>query len=144
MKKKLKSDFVLIGFLLFFIIFLIFLYINFERDKVIDKRVIYAKVLVGDKYGFDINGTALTFGMITPGGSSSTREIELTNKYNRDVEVEIYSDGNIKDFLRISQENFILRRNESIKIKFTVSVPLECEFGTYEGNVKVLIKRINN
>lgn len=141
MKNKINSDFVLIAFLLFFIIFIIFLYINFGKNDILEKKGIYSKVIVGDKYGFDINGTALTFGMIIPGESSAVREIDLINKYNKNVSVEIYSDGSIKDFLKVSRNKFILSKNESAKIKFSVFVPSECEFGPYDGNVTILIKR---
>ncbi len=143
MKKKLKSDIFCTAFIIIFIIFLILLYMNFGKTNVLEKKKIYSKVIVGDKYGFDINGSALTFGMIVPGTSSSIREIILMNKYNRDVDVEIYSDGSIKNFLKVSKNNFILRANESVNIKFSASVPLDCERGLYDGNVTILIKKVN-
>jgi len=111
---------------------------------ILEKREIYSSIIIGEKYGFDINGTALTFGMITPGSSSSTREISLVNNYDKNVSVEIYAEGDIKDFLKVSKNNFILRSNESVNVGFTVSVPSECEMGAYDGTVIILIKKVNS
>jgi len=122
---------------------LIFLYITFENKNVLEKKELYAKVVVGEKYGFDINSTALTFGMIIPGLSSASRQIVLTNNYNRDVNVKVYTDGNISEFLKISENNFILENNASRNLSFSVSVPTECNFGTYDGKVTILIKGVS-
>jgi len=139
-KLKIKIFGIIVLFLILFFV-LIILCINIILTGIIEKKEIYANVIVGEKYGFDLNGTALTFGMITPGASSSSREIILTNNYKRDVLVEISSQGVIKDFLKISKNNFILKTNETDKIGFIVSVPLDCKFGSYDGEVTILIKK---
>ena len=67
-----------------------------KYSSIIERKEVYTKVVVSDKYGFDINGTALIFGMITPGGSSASRGIILKNDYGKKVYIEIYVMGDIK------------------------------------------------
>ena len=119
----------------------IYLYSNLiDYLSIIEKKQIYAKVIIGENYGFDINGSALTFGMITPEGDTASREIILENIYGRNVRIEFYVEGNIKKFMSISENELILRKDEKRKISFIVSAPENTPYGTYDGNVKILIK----
>jgi len=108
--------------------------------SIIEKRDIYAKVILSDHYGFDINGTALIFGMIAPGGSAS-KELIITNDYEREVNVKFLVEGGIGEFMRISENNFVLGKNEVKKIGFVVLFPSSAEYGVYDGNVVVLIRK---
>jgi len=108
--------------------------------SIIEKREIYAKVILSDHYGFDINGTALIFGMIVPGGTAS-KELIIKNDYEREVNVKFLVKGDIGEFMRISENNFILNKNESKKIGFVVLFPSSAEHGVYEGNVIVIIRK---
>jgi len=119
----------------------IYLYSNLiDYLSIIEKKQIYAKVIIGENYGFDINGSALTFGMITPEGDTASREIILENIYGRNVRIEFYVEGNIKKFMSISENELILRKDEKRKISFIVSAPENTPYGTYDGNVKILIR----
>lgn len=107
---------------------------------VIEKKELEARVSVSDKVGFDINGSALTFGSI-PGKGSSSREIFLDNYYNQSVKIEIYVKGEIGDFMQISENNFVLLENERKKVSFVVSFPEGTKLGEYRGRVYILIKK---
>ena len=108
--------------------------------SVLEKKEIYAKVILSDHYGFDINGTALIFGMTTPGGSAS-KEVTLENNYGRDVKVQFLVRGDIADFMKISENNFILGKNEGRNVTFTISTPSSSKYGVYEGKVIVIIRK---
>jgi len=134
---------ILIIAILIIIIFIlsIYLYSNLiDYLSIIEKKQIYTKVIIGENYGFDINGSALTFGMITPEGDTASREIILENIYGKNVRIEFYVEGSIKKFMIISDNELILRRDEKRKISFIVSAPENTPYGTYDGNVKILIK----
>lgn len=136
-----KRYYVLVGLFIIIILLSIFLYANLlEKISIIDSDELEAKVIVGDNYGFDVNGTALTFGMISAGKSTSTREILLENHYDVPVKVEIYVDGDISEFMIISENDFILNVDESKKLGFSVSVPYSTPNGNYSGIVKILYK----
>mgnify|MGYP001618538451 CR=1 FL=1 len=107
--------------------------------SIIEKKVVYAKVNIGDHIGFDLNSTALTFGMIPSGGSAS-RDITLQNIHNNSVKIQIYITGYIKDFISASENNFILNDNESKNITFTVAAPKNTPSNSYDGNVIFLMR----
>ena len=51
---------------------IIFLYFQLtDYFSTIEKKEIYARIIVGRQYGFDINGTALIFGMVPPGAGAT-------------------------------------------------------------------------
>lgn len=128
--------------ILIILIFLlgIFLYSTLiDFLSIMDEQDIYAKIIVGNRTGFDVNGTALIFGMVVP-GSSSNKDIFIKNNYDREVNIEVYVDGEISDFLKISENDFILSKNEEKVVGFLANVPSDAKYGTYEGVVKILIR----
>ena len=138
-RKNLKG---LIFLALAFVILILVLFFAFRDSfSVLDKRVIYSKVIVSDHYGFDINNTALVFGMTKPGGGSSSKELMLTNGYSRDVVIDIYISGNISKFLSTPENEFILAQNMTKKVVFSVAIPSNTSYGTYDGNVIIVVKR---
>lgn len=132
--------FILMTLIALSIFFFFFNLMNYY--SILEKRIVYSKIIVGDRAGFDINGTALTFGRITPKGTSASRNINLINFYNKKVKVEILAEGDIARFISISENNFILQKNETRKIGFVVTSPENTEYGTYDGNVIIVVKRI--
>ncbi|MFH1710819.1 MAG: hypothetical protein ABH840_00740 [Nanoarchaeota archaeon] len=140
-KSILKNNLILYLALIFLFVIFICLYFYFNYSfSIIEKREIYTKVILSDHYGIDINGTALSFGMIVPGGSAS-KELTIGNDYERDVKVQFLVKGEIGEFVRISENNFILNKNKSRKIDFSVSVPSSAKYGVYEGKVIVVIRK---
>lgn len=121
-------------------IIILFLVINLISSlSILEKRQIYASIIVSDHYGFDLNGTALTFGMTMPGGSSH-RDLIIKNEYNKDVYVESYVKGEIRDFISISDNNFVLKPNETKELSFVVLIPKGTEYGNYTGFVIINFK----
>lgn len=141
LEKNKKNYFLAVFLFIIVIASLIFLIINAaDFFSVLEKKQIYAKLIVSDKYGFDLNNTALTFGMAEPGGASS-RDLIIESKYNSDVNVDIYVSGNISKFISISKNDFVLNKGANEKINFVASVPKNTEYGVYEGYVDIVIKK---
>lgn len=137
--RKIKNIF-LILLIAFVFLLSIILYSNFiDYISILEKKEVYASVNVNNYIGFDINSTALKFGTIPP-GNSAFRKIYLENSYNDTVRVKIYVEGKIKDFVEVSDNDFILLKNEKKEVNFVVKIPSETEFGFYEGKIIVFIK----
>lgn len=140
LRKKQKRNKIWLSLAALILIILISIVNISFNSGVLEKKILPAKVIVGDMYGFDLNSSALIFGMLMPGGSSS-RSINLENKYNQKIKVNIYSEGDIKKFILVSENNFILKENETKSISFSVNAPLDAHFGTYEGKVYIIITK---
>ena len=115
------------------------IFLNVIIQTPLDKKFFLASVEVSDRGGFDLNKSALTFGKITPGGSSS-RQVELKNNYDFPIKVEIWAEGDIKEFLEF-EEVVSLDVGEEKKISFSASALSDEEFKKYSGNVVVLIRK---
>jgi hypothetical protein len=127
-------------FILVILIIISIINIHFNSG-IIEKKKFYAKIIVsGEYYGIDLNSSALTFGAVMPGGSAS-RNIVIENKYSCDIKIETYATGNIKDFIIVSENNFVLGKDEAKTVSFIVGVPKDAAFGTYDGEIYIVIKR---
>jgi len=126
--------------LIIIFILLVFLYSNLvDYLSTYEKRVVYAQIVVSNNFGIAINDSSLIFGMTLPGGSAR-KEIQLQNDFTHDVKFNIYVQGNISDFIIISENNFILKPKEHKTLRFTAKVPMNASYGTYEGNVIFIMK----
>lgn len=142
--KTSKRSLFLIFLLLFIIIFVlgVFLLSNLiDYLSILEKQEFYAKVVVSDHYGVDVNSSALIFGMLVP-GSSSVRKITMTNDHDQEVNVEIFVQGDMNEFIKISENDFSLKIDEFKEIVFVAAVPGDKEFGVYEGKVIFIIKNV--
>lgn len=144
MRKKLnKRNIIIAVFLIIFIIILsIFLYSNLlDHFSVLEEREMYAEIIVNSSasYGVIKNGSALMFGRIPP-GSSSSKTVDIENIYDYYVKVDIYSEGSISDMLQISDNNFVLFPGEKKTIEFLALPSSDTKDGTYTGKVKVVIR----
>jgi hypothetical protein len=110
--------------------------------KIIDEKKYPYYIIVSNHFGIDVNSSSFRFGMISP-GSSSNRYFKVQNNYGKSVFVEIYSDGDLSRFLKISNNNFLLEKNKSELISITVSIPAEFSYGNYSGNIIMLFKETN-
>ncbi|MEM0465409.1 MAG: hypothetical protein QXW97_01760 [Candidatus Pacearchaeota archaeon] len=117
------------------IILSIYLYSNLiDSISLFERREVECLVKVDNQIGVAVNGTALVFGVIPP-GSYSTKTLHITNVHNGIAKVKIYAKGNIKNFLNVSDNNFILYPNESKELIFRAKIPLGTKYGDYSGKV---------
>jgi hypothetical protein len=136
-KSKFENNLLAFSGILFIILLL---FIIFNSWNILEKKEIPANFIIGERLGFDLNSSALTFGMLPPGASSS-RAIEITNDFNREVFVSIYSSRSIIKFTRISENDFYLAPGETRSVSFTVYTEKNSTFGQYNGFIKIIIKK---
>lgn len=98
-------------------------------------------VKVGDHFGLNADADAVRFGMIKP-GTSGERAILVNNNAKYPLRVVILKSGYIANWVKVSENNFILKENESKQINFEVFAPNNINFGNYTGNIKVILKKI--
>ncbi|MBU4070321.1 MAG: hypothetical protein KJ646_05030 [Nanoarchaeota archaeon] len=136
-----KSDKFYLIIVFIFILSLVFFLFSFYLHKniVLKKQEIFTSLMIGDKIGFDINGTALTFGMITP-DSSSQRNISIENSYNFPIKVEFKLKGDIEEFLDFNKVVY-LNVGEVKELTLYALVPPGSEFGNYSGIFNVVFKK---
>ena len=96
------------------------------------------KLIVSEQnvIGFDVNGTALMFGKIPP-GSTSTRKIIITNTKNKEVIVILKAHGNVKNYVSFEQNKILLKPFEQREISVFATVPLNNEREEYTGQLRV-------
>ncbi len=131
-----KNLFVLILILIIVIGLNVYFLLNY---KVIEIREIYSSVIVSDKIGFDLNSTAITFGGVMPGGSS-TRTLILENPYKFKIFIYACGEGEISRFINPVKE--IIDAGEIKRIGISVNIPKNASFGKYEGKIVLRIKRV--
>ena len=140
MKKSRKYFYFVIIIVLILVLILTLIVNIVYNSNILDRREILAKVKVTDHYGFDINSTSLNFGLTRPGGGS-LRNIILRNTYGKDVHVDIYTTGNISDFITLDENSFLLSKDEIKNLSFNLLVPSNIHYGSYEGNVIIEVTK---
>jgi len=145
-RKKIKNKKYFVNWLIFIFLILIFIYlvyIQINNIFILDNIKIYTEAILGDKPGFDLNKTALTFGRVVPGNSAS-RGISIKNNFDKKIMVSITSEGEISDFLSVSENEFILIPNEERNISFSVLFPKGSEMKKYKGWIEIKLKNEKN
>lgn len=136
---KNKLDVKAIIFVLLAIIFLIVAF--FLSYRVLNIETIPTSFSVGERPGFDLNLTALTFGQVVPGNGAS-RDITIDNSFDKPVKIEINSKGEISKYLIVSENDFVLQPGEVKEVSFSIFVPEEINWDTYSGEVKIKSLRV--
>lgn len=139
-RKKLrkKTELLILGLLA---VLSLFLLANLISNLIIlDEKKIYTSVIISDHAGFDLNKTALTFGMTQAGGGAS-RSLIVKNNFKDRAKVMISAEGSISDFLSVSENHFILDAGEEKIIDFSVITPKGISEGKYEGVITITLKR---
>ena len=104
-KLRKKTELLILGLLVMFCLVLL---ANLISNLIIlDEKKIYTSVIISDHAGFDLNKTALTFGMIQASGSAS-RALIVENNFKDSAKVIISAEGSISDFLIVSENHLVL------------------------------------
>lgn len=131
-----RRKIVILFFLLALFVFFVTWYISLTN--VLIEQEIFASLIVGERIGFDLNTSALTFGMIT-NDSSSTRNLVIENNYDFPIIVNLYVEGDIKKFLNFDKITYIdVKESRVIGIS---AVNKGEDYGMYEGIIRVVLKR---
>lgn len=107
-----------------------------------DVREFNMSLIVGDHAGFDVDTEKLAFGMVSPGGNSCTRFIDLSNKKDYPLKIYINFYGDFADWVSVSNNYFILNPGEEKKLSFSASAPGDAAYGNYTGKVRFVFKRV--
>ncbi len=135
--KKLTYGLFILSIVFLLVSVIAILYLNFP----IKVYEYYTSVEVSNEgFGFDLNDSALTFGRVNLGGSS-TRSIVFRNEDNFPVIVEIVVYGNISEFISF-EESWFFEVNESKSIGFSVFASEESELGFYDGKVYFKVRPV--
>lgn len=135
MKTKISPYFILTLILAAVIINLFFAAKVEEGCDTVETLLASVKVKsAGDlKYvGFDLNNQNLTFGTLSPGGSS-TRAV--TTHYSKEAITYVWTEGNISSWVIISPKKFEIMPNTSQDVSFTLLAPVTAKEGDYKGKV---------
>ena len=97
-------------------------------------------VKVGQKIGIDVGTDMIRFGGIQPGGGSK-RIFHIHNKNPIDVRIKLLAFGQLKKYISYSDNNFIMKPNETKTVDVSLGVPKDMPYGNYTGTLRVIIKR---
>jgi hypothetical protein len=100
----------------------LFSYIFLINSNVLEIRELDTDVTVHNSIGFNLDSDALHFGIVPPGGVGN-RNITITNNFNQDCIVNIKFQGEMSDWLDVSENNFELKQNEKKDLKFVIKPP---------------------
>lgn len=121
--------------LLCFVSIVVFFY--YYSTKPIEIRKVDVRYFVDRKIGFDLNASALTFGIIPPGGSS-TRNMTIGNSRGFPIRAVVLVDKNLSSMI-ISERNVSVGAYDSRVVVFTLSIPSNYTLGNYSGSVLLKI-----
>lgn len=116
-------------------------YFFYNSFVIEDTATLDMMVKVNDHFGLNADADAIKFGMIMP-GTSSQRSIAVNNNGTYPLRVAILKSGYIADWIKVSENNFILEGNENREVIFEVSAPKDINYGNYTGKVKIIFKKI--
>lgn len=105
-------------------------------------QTIPTRFIAGENMGFDLGPGNLNFGKIVPGQSVS-REITITNEFNKPTITKIESSGEVSSCIIVSENNFILESEESKKITFLCLPKAGIELKEYTGQITITTKKAN-
>lgn len=126
-------------FLFSFFVFIVSLAGLFFNSRPIQMERIYTSVNVtSDFLGFDLNGTALTFGRVLKGGNS-VRNINFQNGYPFPVVVKTKVDGEMTNLLNFDGKVKV-GEGESRKLSFNLNLD-DADEGLYDGFVEIVVVR---
>lgn len=126
--------------LIFLGVALVLLAVIFSSLNSFEKKYIPVNFEVGGAPGFDLNSSALTFGRL-PVGASSTRQVSVANDFKQRVYVSISSSRDISKFIHVSKNDFFLESGEKQVLDFTIITNNETKVGKYDGYVTLKISR---
>lgn len=130
---------VVLAFFISFIVFLMVLSIYVYYITPVDEYSYATTAFVTqDTAGFDLNSTAITFGSLVVGGSS-TRSVLVNNSYPFAVSIEPKVEGSIAKIINYAP--LTIKPYEASKFYFSVSAGSRDLLGNYTGNISIRLMR---
>ena len=104
------------------------------------KETIPTRFVAGENMGFDLGPGNINFGLIVP-GYSTTRDIIITNTFDKPTLTKITSLGEISPYIIVSENNFILNSGESKNITFSCHPTEGIPLIEYPGEITITTYR---
>jgi len=135
--KKTKAALILLIIVFLTISVVSFIYMIYSTIGVKEYDMV---VSVRKNVGIDVGTDKIRFGGVKPGGGS-TRVLVITNNHDEKVIVNMYPRGDIKDYVSLGDNNFILEPDMNKEVHISIAIPDNLPYGNYTGKLKVVYKR---
>jgi len=112
----------------------------YESHSIVEVRKLPVKVIVMDRVGLGLQEDVLSFGGVSPGGTSR-RQMIIASYHDEPLIVSIKFNGDVSRWVQVEENDFRLEKDEEKRIEFSVYIPLETKKGEYEGEVIVIFKK---
>lgn len=113
----------------------------FYYSFVIENIVYYnMAVKVDDHFGLAVDNETLNFARVLP-GQSAEKTVTFSNPSDHNIRVVILTQGNLSQWVKISDSNFVLFPGQKKTVAFEVLVPSYASFGNYSGEAKIIFKK---
>jgi len=104
-------------------------------------RTLDIRLTVGNHIGFNTDTDKLYFGTL-PRGNTASRNIVIENKEYEKSVVRLKVYGEIKGWVAVSENNFILKQGESKKVVIEAIAPEDAELKSYDSRLIVVFTRL--
>jgi len=113
----------------------------FYQYYVIEEVYVYnADAVVANKMGINADNDAFHFGTIIP-GNFGRRRVDITHNYDHDIKVNIIPLGDLKEWIVVDPNKFVLEKNHTKTVSLTLNVPKDAHEGNYTGKVKIIMMK---
>lgn len=130
-------------FLTFFIILLLLILMNLYLflNKPVKQISVPVSVVFGDNIGLVGGNESLDFGVL-PLEISSAKKVFIENEYNFLLNVSVFVEGNIKDFL-YGDKYFVLEPKEKVEYEVNILSYNDTTKKAYSGNIVFTFYKCN-
>ena len=114
-------------------------YYNIKIEKIQDYDL---HVHVDNYLGVNVDSDKIWFGTVPP-GNGAKRTLLMFGSNERDVLVKYKVYGDLKDWVSVEDNFFILRKGERRNITIRVDIPEDAELGqNYTGTLRTIFEKI--
>ncbi|MFH1209898.1 MAG: hypothetical protein V1663_03865 [archaeon] len=134
--KKIKNNLlknILFAFLIIIVILVVYFFL------VLDVRSFKMHIKVGNNAGFNLSDQ-LEFGIVYP-DTSASKKIFVQNTDYEKTRVVIKAYGDLKDWVIVSENNFVMNKGEFKNLRVEVLAPEDAEYKDYYGELRIIFLR---
>lgn len=140
MKRK-KDNTIATLVTIFFVISIILFTISVTLVTVVqDFKTLDIQLTVANHLGFNADTDKLYLGTLPRGNMVSRYVIVENNEYEKSV-IRLKIFGELKDWITVSDNNFVLKKGESKQVKVEATVPENAELKEYDSRLVITFTR---
>lgn len=126
----------------FFTISIIFLTASLTLSTLVQEfKNLDVRLTVANHLGFNTDTDKLYLGTVPRGNTASRSVIIENNEYKKSI-VRLKVFGELKNWITVSENNFVLKKGESKIVKVEANVPEDAELKNYESRLVIFFTRI--